>query len=252
MRFTPQVIDLQWLVARPIAHRGLHAVKDGILENTASAFAEAMVHSYAIECDVQLTADGDVIVFHDDELDRLTGESGLVKRRSTADLKAIPLIHSSDRMQTLAELFAQVQGAVPLVIELKSHWDGNLALVRRAVDLAASYDGPFCFMSFDPDMVAELRRLAPGMVRGIVADRTVDPYYNILPVRRRIELRTFGHLERTQPHFVSYCWSELPFPPVGEIRNAGYPVITWTIRSPAAAAKALRYSDQVTFEGYHP
>ena len=252
MRFTPQLRAFDWLVARPIAHRGLHTKSKGIIENTVSAFEAAIRGNYAIEFDVQLTADGEAIVFHDDDLDRLTETKGPVKALTTKALQKVKLKATSDRMQTLAELLEQVDGRATLVIELKSLWDSDDALAKRALQVLESYDGPYCLMSFDPDVIACLCALSPQTVRGIVADRTTDPYYNALPVAKRYSMRTFGHLAETQPHFVSYYWRELPFEPVTEIRNAGHPVITWTLRSKEEASQALRYCDQITFEGYTP
>jgi glycerophosphoryl diester phosphodiesterase len=251
MRFSPQLRDLDWLVARPIAHRGFHNRKS-IIENTESAFEAAIDAGYAIECDLQLTADGEAIVFHDDEVNRLTNAKGMVKSFTAKQLKQVKFTATADRMQTLGELLEQVDGLSTLVIELKSHWDGNAALVRRALQVLESYDGPFALMSFDPAMIACARQLSPHTVRGITADRTTDPYYDILPVGQRVAMRNFAHLERTQPHFVSYYWRDLPFEPMTEIRNAGHPVITWTLHSREESSQAMRYCDQVTFEGYAP
>jgi glycerophosphoryl diester phosphodiesterase len=125
-------------------------------------------------------------------------------------------------------------------------------LVKRAMDVLENYDGPVALMSFDPAMIACARELASNIVRGITADRTVDAYYNALPVSKRVSMRNFEHLAQTQPHFVSYYWRDLPFEPMTEIRNAGHPVITWTLRSQQETAQAMRYCDQVTFEGYAP
>jgi glycerophosphoryl diester phosphodiesterase len=249
MRFTPQLRDLSWLVARPIAHRGFHNRKT-IIENTGSAFEAAIDADYAIECDLQLSADGEAIVFHDDEVDRLTEAKGNVGAFTARQLQKIKFQATSDRMQTLGEMLEQVDGLSTLVIELKSRWDGNMALVKRALDVLQGYDGPHALMSFDPGMIACARALAPHTVRGITADRTTDPYYNPLPVGQRVAMRNFAHLEKTQPHFVSYYWRDLPFEPMTEIRNAGHPVITWTLQSEKEASRAMRYCDQVTFEGY--
>ncbi len=251
MRFTPQLRDLNWLVARPIAHRGFHNGKT-IIENTESAFEAALDGNYAIECDLQLSADGEAIVFHDDEVDRLTKTTGYVKSFTAKQLKKIAFKSTDDRMQTLDELLEQVDGISTLIIELKSNWDGNMTLVNCAIDILAGYDGPVALMSFDPTMIACACELAPNIVRGITADRTVDPYYNALPVSKRVSMRNFRHLAQTQPHFVSYYWRDLPFEPMTEIRNAGHPVITWTLRSQQEASEAMRYCDQVTFEGYAP
>lgn len=250
MRFTPQMRDLSWLVARPIAHRGLHAKANGILENTESAFAAAIAGNYAIECDLQITCDGEAVVFHDETLERLTEAQGLLKERTVKELKSLGYRIGTDRMQTLAEMLEQVSGKVPLVIELKSHWDGSEALAQRALRVLESYRGPYCLMSFDPDAIAAVAAYSPHTVRGIVADRTVDAYYNGLPIDRRLEMRTFSHLHRTRPHFVSYYFRDLPYAPVQRIRAAGHPVITWTIRSEEQVRLARRYSDQITFEGY--
>lgn len=250
MRFTPQMRALDWLVARPIAHRGLHKKTEGIIENTASAFAGAIAGDYAIECDLQITAEGEAVVFHDEKLDRLADASGLVKSHTVKHLQKIAIKNSKDKMQTLGELLGQVDGKVPLVIELKSHWDGEEALALRALKVLESYSGPYCLMSFDPDLVVTVAEHSPATLRGITADRTVHPGYNQLPVSRRLDMQLFRHLEYTRPHFVSFYFRDLPYAPVQAIRAAGHPIISWTIRNKEQEAIARRYSDQITFEGY--
>ena len=252
MRFTPQIRELSWLVARAISHRGLHDNAKGIIENTESAFAAAIRHGYAIECDLQLSADGEAMVFHDDTLERLTESTGRVKDFDARTLQGIRFKSTSDRMQTLGDLLEQVDGRCALVIELKTQWDGDSALATRALEVLRAYDGHYGLMSFDPDILAVLRELSPTTVRGIVADRATHPQYNFLPLGRRVEMRGLAHIDRTQPHFVSYDCRDLPFEPITEIRQRGHPIITWTLRSKEAASKALRYCDQVTFEGYTP
>lgn len=253
MRYGPQHRQsLQWLIERPIAHRGLHNQMRGIVENTSSAFASAMHNGFSIECDVQLAGDGEAVVFHDDEVERLMQARGDLRKFSSRQLQALHFRQSADRIQTLGELLDQVAGQVPLVIEIKSHWDGDSRLVERVLQVVSGYKGPFCLMSFDPDMLEVLCATAPDVVRGIVADRAVDPYYDSLPLERRIELRRFKHVSRTMPHFISYYWQDLPFEPITQAREAGLPIITWTIRSRQEALAALRYSDQITFEGFLP
>jgi glycerophosphoryl diester phosphodiesterase len=250
MRFTPQMRALEWLTARPIAHRGLHKKTESIIENTASAFAGAIAGNYAIECDLQISTDGEALVFHDEKLDRLTESSGYVKALNVKQLQKVIIKNSNDQMQTLGELLDQVDGKVPLVIELKSHWDGNIALALRALQVLESYQGPYCLMSYDPDLVAAVAEYSPSTIRGITADRTVHPDYNLLSVQRRLDMQLFRHLHETRPHFVSFYFRDLPYAPVQAIRAGGHPVITWTIRSKDEEAVARRYSDQVTFEGY--
>lgn len=251
VRWAPALRKLAWLVERPIAHRGLHDARAGIVENTASAFAAAMGRDYAIECDLRLSADGEAMVFHDARLDRVTTETGPVAARTAAELQRVALRGPDDRIQTLGELLDQVKARVPLVIELKSHWDGSLALVRRTAEVIADYEGPLALMSFDPDVVAGVAEFAPRVPRGIVAERE-----SVMEVRlglaRRLALRHLSHVDRSRPHFLSYHADGLPYGPPRAFRQAGLPVICWTLRDAATAARARRYADQITFEGYLP
>ena len=218
--------------------------------NGSAAFAAAIAGGYAIECDLQLTRDGEAVVFHDDHVERLTEGRGMVKDHTAAEMKQLTMRNSTDKVQTLAELLTQVNGQVPLVIELKSLWDGDARLAQRAIEELKSYSGPHCLMSFDPDAIAAVRRFAPHIIRGIVAERATDSYYNSLPLPKQTELRTFSHLARTRPDFVSFFYEELPWAPITALRASGMPIITWTIRSPQQAVMAMRCSDQITFEGF--
>lgn len=251
MRFSPQLRALDWLVARPIAHRGLHDEAKGVVENTEAAFAAAISCDYAIECDIQLTADGEAVVFHDEDLERVTTTKGLVISQTAAQLKKTGYRQSKAKMQTLGELLEQVDGKVPLLIEIKTIWDGGQPLTLRALKVLQYYKGPYAVMSFDPDTVALLAEVSPHTPRGMTADRGVDAYYKMLPIPRRLELQRFSHVQKTRPHFVSFNFRDLPFAPVQNVRAMGFPIITWTIKSKADEAMARRYSDQVTFEGYH-
>ena len=154
MRPGPHHAELSWITARPIAHRGLHDKSRGLIENTAGAFAAAIAGRYAIECDLQITRDGEAVVFHDDVLDRLTDATGKVCERTAEEMQQLTIRGSSDRVQALQELLQQVDGKVPLVIEIKSLWDRSDALARRTLDVISTYTGPYALMSFDPDVVA--------------------------------------------------------------------------------------------------
>ena len=120
--------SLDWLTARPIAHRGLHGA--GAIENTASAFTTAIAGGYGIECDLQISADGEAMVHHDDALGRLTDGQGRLADMDAAALKAVRFKASDDRMLTLGELCELVAGRTTLVLELKSRFDGD----RRLAD----------------------------------------------------------------------------------------------------------------------
>ena len=150
-----------WLTARPVAHRGLHDIARGIVENMPAAAEAAITGHFAIECDIQLTSDGEAMVHHDDELGRLTEGSGALLTRTAAELKAVHFKNTAEQMMTLADLCNLVDGRVPLVIEVKSHFDGDRKLVKRMAEVLSSYKGPAVGMSFDPDQVVALREIIP-------------------------------------------------------------------------------------------
>src|SRR3954468_16000408 len=160
-----------WLTARPVAHRGLHDISRGIVENMPGAVQAAIAGNFAIEVDIQLTSDGEAMVHHDDALGRLTEGSGSLLQKTAAELKAVKFKNTPERMMSLGDLCALVAGRVPLVIELKSHFDGDRKLVARMAEVLASYQGPVVGMSFDPDQLSALREKMPALPRGIVAER---------------------------------------------------------------------------------
>jgi glycerophosphoryl diester phosphodiesterase len=246
--------QLQWLIERPVAHRGLHDAAAGVIENTPSAFAAAVAGNYAIECDLQLAADGEAMVFHDDTLERLTEGSGRVDALSAADLKRAAFRATPDRMITLGELCDLVSGRVTLVIEIKSHFDCDRRLIKRAADMLASYRGPVALMSFDPGPMAALRALAPRLTRGIVAERHYrHREWDHLSARTKRALAYFSHALATRPQFIAYSVRDLPAAlPLAARRALKLPLLTWTVRTPADRERAARYTDQIIFEGFRP
>ena len=243
-----------WLTARPVAHRGLHDAARGIIENMPGAAQAAVDGNFGIECDIQLTADGEAMVHHDDTLDRLTEGSGALLQKTAAELKAVKFKGTPERMMSLGDLCALVQGRVPLVIEVKSHFDGDRKLVARMAQTLASYRGPAVGMSFDPDQVLALRELMPQLPRGIIAERRYDAadWPQATPAQRRGMLH-LRHAFRTRPHFVAYWVDELPAAAPWIARHVfRLPLLTWTVRTPEQRARAARYTDQMIFEGFVP
>lgn len=243
-----------WLTARPIAHRALHDAARGVIENTPSAVDAALARDFAIEVDIQLSSDGEAMVFHDDTLERLTLATGPAHALSAAQFKATVLRGTADRTMTLGELLARVGGRVPLVIELKSRFDGDVSVAERAVAVLAGYDGPAALMSFDPDLVAAVRRLAPQIPRGITMEHAYDdPEWDILSAATKFSWGNLLHFPRTRPDFIAHYVKELPSTPVSLARRAfRLPILTWTVRTPQDRAVAARHADQMIFEGFVP
>lgn len=242
-----------WLTARPIAHRGYHDAANGRIENTLSAVRAAIDKRFSIEVDLQTTRDGAVVVFHDDTVDRLLDGSGRVDAFDLDALQALAFRAGLDRVPTLTELLDTVAGATPLVIELKSDFSGDRRLEEAAAPILAAYAGPFVVMSFDPDSMVEMRRLAPAIHRGIVADRYTDlADWGFLSAERRFRLRHLMDLPAAGASFVSFDIGGLPTFHTSLFRNTIGPLITWTIRTPEQREKARLCADQITFEGFDP
>jgi glycerophosphoryl diester phosphodiesterase len=242
-----------WLTARPIAHRGLHDAARGIIENTASAVAAAVAGDYGIEVDLQLSADGEAMVHHDDALGRLTDGSGPLAALSAAELKRVPFRATADRMMTLGDLCDLVGARVTLVLEIKSGFDRDARLLARITQVLAAYEGPVAAMSFDPYVVAGLRRIAPRLRRGIVAQRRFDHAdWRGMSGWQRHGMAHLLHAPITRPDFVAYRVDDLPAPVTRFAHAFGLAVLTWTVRTPAQCARAVEWADQMIFEGFRP
>lgn len=239
---------LDWLTARPVAHRGLHNAADGVIENSASAFAAAIASRYAIECDLQLSADGEAMVFHDDTLDRLTVRHGALASLSASELKTIAFKATPDRMMTLGDLCDLVAGRVTLILEVKSHFSGDMRLARRVAAVVQGYAGPVAAMSFDPAVISGLQAAAPGLPRGLVAQSRPDPE---VPSGSSVRY-ALGAL-RARPHFLAWSVRDLTgvCPLLGRW-GFGLPLLTWTVRTEPDRLRARRWADQMIFEGFRP
>jgi glycerophosphoryl diester phosphodiesterase len=246
--------DLAWLTARPIAHRGLHDASAGAIENTPTAFSAAIASGYGIECDLQVSADGEAMVYHDHALGRLTEGSGALRSLSAAAIQAVSFKQGSDRILSLSELCDLVAGRAPLLIELKSRFDGDLRLVTRAAAVLARYHGPAALMSFDPAPIAALRASAPALTRGIVAERHyTHPDWAAASWFQKFRLAHLLHAPTTRPQFIAYAVDDLPAPGPWIARNIfGLPLLTWTVRDDEDRKAAARWADQMIFEGFRP
>ncbi len=254
-----------WLIARPIAHRGLHDATRGIVENTLAAAEAAVAEAFAIECDVQLSRDEQVFVFHDDTLDRLTDATGeLIDKSAAQILRARILTPSPGRrgegaqIPTLPEFLALVDGRVPIVCELKSRFDGDWRIGDRVASLAAAYEGPLALKSFDPDLIAYLRLRYPLLGPpgrpcpvGVVAEATYDdPSWAFLTPDQKRVCESFDHRARSEPDFLSWNVKDLPHKtPFFQKAFFALPVMTWTVRTAGQRELARKWADQIVFEG---
>lgn len=247
--------DFSWLNARPIAHRGLHDAAAGRIENTMSAFAAAAERRFNIELDVHMSADGQIYVFHDDVLDRLTEVTGPVAGKSYADLRAIAIKGTGDRMPLLSEVLDVVAGRVGLVIEIKSYFaERQRDLVEATAKVLSTYGGPFVLESFDPRQVQDVGEIAPDVPRGIIADDCSTPDdYNDFRFVGRNELLSLEHHAWSGFEFLSYWVRLLGNEPSRKVRDDWkLPVTTWTVRTPDDVRAARDFGAEIVFEGFDP
>lgn len=242
----------------PIAHRALHDASKGVYENCRSAIIAAIEHGYAIEIDLQLSADGRAMVFHDDTLDRLTDKHGDVSDYTAAELTQIKVGSGQDVIEPLEDVLRLVDGRVPLLIELKdqsrqlSQTDGRLE--QATIDALSLYEGAVAVMSFNPHMIATMAKLSPDLPLGLTTGSFMDPTWGI-DAERIEHLSQIADFDPTRYSFVSHFALELAAPCIQMLKDQGTAIFTWTIRSPEAEAVARQTVDNITFEGYlaaHP
>jgi glycerophosphoryl diester phosphodiesterase len=244
-----------WLFRIPIAHRGLHDVSRGIPENSLPAFWAAARAEYPIELDVRLLRDGEVVVMHDRDLDRVTHAHGPVSALDTGALRKVALLgvaSSGDprlddaRVPLLRDVLDLVAGSTPLLIEIKN--EGDAGTIEPAVAAVLDgYAGAFAIQSFNPATVAWFRDRQPAVVRGLLSgDFRHEPIDESL--RRR--LQNLESVAACEPDFIGYDIRLLPCAPVARERAAGRPVLGWTARSLDDARSARAHCDNVIFEGF--
>ncbi|WP_425073183.1 glycerophosphodiester phosphodiesterase family protein [Sagittula sp. S175] len=241
-------------LTRPIAHRALHDRAAGRPENSRAAFRAAIDAGYGIEFDLQLSSDGQAMVFHDYDLKRLTGVAGAVRQRTAAELAATRLLDAGDGIPTLAEMLEMVAGRVPLLIEVKDQ-DGAMGpdvgpLEQATAEALRDYTGDVALMSFNPYSVKALARLCPDRPVGLTSCAGSVEDYPTLSKARREELARLPVADEIDLAFISHDHHDLSNPRVAELKARGVPILCWTIRSPAEEAAAREIADNVTFEGY--
>ena len=238
----------------PLAHRAWHDVAAGRPENSVEAVRAAVDAGYGIEIDIQPSADGVPMVFHDHDLARLTGRPGRVAEMPAAALSRLPLLGGREAIPTLARVLDEVAGRVPLLIEIKDQSGSSGpevgALERAVARVLQGYAGPVAVMSFNPHSVAAFHAAAPDIAVGLTTAAYRPADYPELLGAVCDHLRDIRDFDRVGASFISHEAADLARPRVAELKARGAKVLCWTIRSPEAEAQARRVADNITFEGY--
>jgi glycerophosphoryl diester phosphodiesterase len=241
---------------RPIAHRGLHSRSKGRIENTAPAFLAAIAKGYGIECDLQAAKDGTPMVFHDDKLERLTGEPGRISFLSPTALARLTYKGQDERIMTFAQFLDLVDGQVPLLVEVKTNSATPLdPFLDRIARQARAYKGSIALMSFDLEVVAALARLAPTIPRGPVIGSHQLPK-RLWATPGAAGRATIARLLDGAPATGSFLAVDVRILRATRgwmtRRAIDKPLFSWTIRSRRERSTAARYADAPIFETYEP
>lgn len=238
------------LIARPIAHRGLWS--EPAPENSLAAFEAAASAGYGVEFDVQLSADGEAVVFHDDRLDRLTTSSGRVGQTASVDLARTRLMASAETVPTLAETLARIGGRVLVLIELKVLGGDEGPLEQRVAEILDRYRGPAAVISFNPVSIGWFAEYRPNLLRGLNSTGYHDATAWPLRPEQRRALADLEHAALARPHFLSLGLDMLPSERAAAMRRDGTPVIAWTVRTPEQWERTSGACDNYMFEGFRP
>lgn len=230
----------------PIAHRGLH--NETAPENSMQAFKNAQANGYAIELDVQLMNDGNIAVFHDDYLDRVTTGTGAIAHKNLLDLKKIHLHNSHENIPTLDRVFEEIK--TPIYIDVKSHFSKAGKFEQRLLSLIRHYNPTVAIASFNPNTLIWFKENAPDIPRAIISYNYKDSDLGLL---RRRKLKNMRYNRLIKPNFISYNLHSLPFWRVWVARKIfKIPVVAWTIQNKTDLIKSKRYCDNFIFEHIDP
>lgn len=239
----PDTRHVAFLYEQNYAHRGLHGGQFGgpILENSAGAFDAAIERGYGIECDVQPSVDGVAMVFHDMDLERLTGKKGKIAETKTRDLQAMKLNGDNGTIQTIKQMLAAVGGRQPILLEIKSDIENYAPLCLSVRHALEGYRGKVAIMSFDPQIVRWFRKTASHIVCGLVVTEE-----GTKGLRGRIKRHMALWLAK--PDFLAYDIRDLPSKFAKNQRDRGFPVLTWTVRTQDHQDRASKHADSMIFE----
>ncbi|HEY2660758.1 MAG TPA: glycerophosphodiester phosphodiesterase [Caulobacteraceae bacterium] len=237
------------LLAPPVAHRGLWAT-DGAPENSLAAFQAACAHGYGIELDVQLSADGEAMVFHDGKLERMTGADGRIGDHTATDLAGLRLNGSDEGIPTLTEALAVVGHRAMVQIELKTSAGEVGPLEKRVHEVLIDHNGPIAVIGFNPYSHGWFAQHHPKVLRGLNSYGYADEGARKLAAEQRQAYARLEHVGIARPHFLALGLDMLPSPRATELRRQGMPVVAWTVRSAEEWDTHKAHCDNLIFEGF--
>ena len=230
------------------AHRGLHG--EGRAENSMSAFKAAVEAGYGIELDVRLSGDGELVVFHDDTLNRVVGIDGRVDEYTADQLAGFKLSGTNDGIPRFSQVLEAVGGRVVLLVEIKED-AGNHAVSEKTAQMLADYDGPYIVESFNPLSLATISKRLPRVPRGILSHKYYAFEQYRKPLYFLLQCLLFNRV--CKPAFIAYDHRHAGCISLRVARLMGAVTVAWTVKSAEDEAAAYKNGfDTVIFEGYLP
>lgn len=239
---------ISWIKETPIAHRGVHT-KD-IPENSLSAFENALKNNYAIELDVQFTKDKEVVVFHDENLKRMTNDTRNIEDVNYDELKNLRLGNTNEIIPTLEEVLELVDSKVAILIEIKDCKD-YIELSEKTYEILKGYEGNYAIQSFNPFILEWYKNNASEVVRGQLSGTFTEGSESLNSFEKFV-LKNMLLNFKSKPNYIGYELEGIPKSKLESLRKKGVPIIVWTVKNKEDMEKAYKYSDNITFEKFLP
>lgn len=239
---------ISWIKETPIAHRGLHT-KD-IPENSLSAFENALKNNYAIELDVQFTKDKEVVVFHDENLKRMTNDTRNIEDVNYDELKNLRLGNTNEIIPTLEEVLELVDSKVAILIEIKDCKD-YIELSEKTYEILKGYEGNYAIQSFNPFILEWYKNNASEVIRGQLSGTFTEGSESLNSFEKFV-LKNMLLNFKSKPNYIGYELEGISKSKLESLRKKGVPIIVWTVKNKEDMEKAYKYSDNITFENFLP
>lgn len=236
--------DLKFLKETIIAHRGVHNEKD-IIENSLEAFKEAVNKNYIIELDVHFLKDGEVVVFHDDNIERMTGINKNLKDCTYDEIRNIKLLNKNKYIPKFSDVLKLVDGKVPILIELKN--DNKVGLLESSlVQILKKYNGKYAVQSFNPLSIMWFKNNYPNIIRGQLVCKFKNKKMDNI---KKFILKTMFFNIITNPDFISHSVDDLSYKEVNKIKKNKF-ILGWTVRNKERYDELIKYYDNLICEKF--
>lgn len=236
--------NVDFLKNRIIAHRGYHDISKNIPENSIASYKRAIEYGYAIEIDLHLLKDGNIVSMHDDYPERMTGNSKKIVDCTYDEIKDLKLLGTEEHIPLLKEILDLVNGRVPLLIEYK--YDNKVGLLEeKSMELLKNYKGEYAIQSFNPKSVKWFKDNYKDIPRGQLASSFANEKMCFI---KKLILKNVLLFSYNKPDFVSYAIKDLPNSRIEKLRKKGICIFGWTIRDKEAFDFAKKYCDSSVCE----